>query len=408
MKINTAKIRVNSVMTKVTLIFMCALMAIALPLEMTKKASADVYDDQISALQEEIRIAQEQADLMAAQANTYQNAVNKIQNQINITQTQINISQAQYNKLIAEIANTESSIKDNQDAMGKTIADMYVDDNITPLEMLASSKSIGDYLDKQEYRASIRNQLTETIAKIKELKAQLEQQRADVETVLNKQKAERASLAAAQQEQQNLLAQTQGLEAAYQQLVSSARQKVEAVAAQQRAYYQSLINSGGDGSSGVEGSFEWVNWSGSQGCSGGYPSSAYGYYGGYWGCAYAKDNGVDSWQLFNRECVSYAAWAISERFGRYVSPFWGSGMAYEWPSSAVRYSGAVRVYNPQPGDAVVLPASDNFAPVGHLMVVESFDGTWIHVSQYNMYGDGQYSTMDIKNSGIILLRFPSA
>jgi hypothetical protein len=103
--------------------------------------------------------------------------------------------------------------------------------------------------------------------------------------------------------------------------------------------------------------------------------------------------------------VSYAAWALVNRFDKYVGAFGGQGSAYQWPNSSSVISHAVRVYEPQPGDAVVLPASGNFAPVGHLMIVESVDGGWMHVSQYNFYGTGEYSEMDVLNSGIILMRF---
>ncbi len=116
----------------------------------------------------------------------------------------------------------------------------------------------------------------------------------------------------------------------------------------------------------------------------------------------------DPWALLNRECVSYAAWRIDRVYGKKVTPFnWNGtphGYAYEWLDYA---KGAWRVDDPQPGDAVVLPPLGGFAPVGHLMVVESASGDWVHVSQYNFYGSGEYSTMDIKKSGVVFLRFPS-
>lgn len=406
MKRRIKKSASTSMITRFILVVLSILIAITVPMQLTKNASADMYDDQINILQQQIQAAQDEADRLAGQANTYRNAIVKLQNQIDITQAEIDVSQAQYEKLVAQIAETEKNIKNNKEALGETIADMYVDDAITPIEMLASSKSISDYIDKQEYRSSIRNQLTETIDKIKDLKAQLEKQKADVEVVLEKQKAQRASLATAQSEQQSLFDRTKGEEAAYQQLVNNTRQQVEAVAAQQRAYYQSLLNSGNDGSAGVVGDFEYTNWSGNQGCGGGYPWTDIGYYGDSWGCAYSLDDGIDDWQLYNRECVSYAAWAIENRFNKIVRPFSGQGMAYQWSYSAVAISNAVRVYNPQPGDAVVLPQISGFAPWGHLMVVESVNDGWIHISQFNYYGTGEYSTMDIRDSGVVFLRFP--
>jgi peptidoglycan hydrolase CwlO-like protein/surface antigen len=397
MKILKGKYKLKQYSTRTSLVLVALVAIIAVPIQVTQRAFADVYDDKIAALQEDIKKYNAQAEALAKEADTLENVVAKLQKQADALQSQINLSQAKYNKLVKQIKDTEKKIADNKEALGKTIADMYVDGKITPIEMLASSDSIGDYLDKQEYQSSIRNQLAATIDKVKALKTQLEKQKTDQKAILDKQKAQQKSLAANQYQQQSILNETRGQEAAYQQLVADNKTRLESVAAQQRAYYQSLLNSGGNGSSGVVGNFEYANWSGNSPCG----SDGYPYCG-------VQDSYSDPWALYNRECVSYAAWALSARFGRFVGSFNGSGNAYEWPTSAVIYSGAVRVYNPQPGDAVVLPAMAGFSPIGHLMIVESVNNNWVHVSQYNFYGTGEYSTMDIKNSGVIYLRFPQA
>ncbi len=272
---------------------------------------------------------------------------------------------------------------------------MYVDDTITPLELLASSNNIGDYVDKQTYREAIQSNITATIKDIDALQKKLQKSQDDVAKILEEQKAQKAQLAAKEAEQASLVEQTKGEEAAYQKLSSDASAQMASAAAQQRAYYESLRaqNGGGGVDSGTIGNFVYSNWSGNQGCGGdGYP------YCGY------QDSYSDPWDLYNRECVSYAAWRISEVYGKKVQEFNGAGNAYQWPSSA---RGAWRVYDPRPGDAVVLPIVYGLAPVGHLMVVESVSGSWVHVSQYNFYGTGEYSTMDIKTSGVIFLRFPN-
>lgn len=384
---------------KALLVVSVVIMAFATPLQLAGKAFADQYDDQINALQSQINAYNAQAKVLAGQVATLQGAVNQLQGQINATQAQIDLSQAQYDKLVGQIADTEKKIKDNQNALGDTIANLYVDQSVTPLELIANSKNISDFLDKQEYRNSIRDQLTATISQIKDLKTQLDKQKTDVADVLAKQNAQKASLDASRAQQQTLLNQTQGQEAAYQQLVSASQQKLNDAANAQKAYYQSLVSRGHNASSGVSGSFQWQNLTpnnGAGGCAGGYPYCQ------------SKDTVVDAWQLYNRECVSYVAWALSARFNKYVGSFNGQGNAQDWPYAAPAYSGAVRVYNPQPGDAVILPGGTSFSPIGHAMIVESVssDG-WIHVSQYNFFGTGEYSTMDIRNSGIILLRFQS-
>lgn len=370
-------------------------MAVSAPISLGSRVFADQYDDQIAALRAQMSQYQNQASALDAQADSYQAELDKITTEKNAILAQIDLSQQQYDQLQKQIADTTKQIADNKDALGQVIADMYVDDSISPLEMLASSKNIGDYVDKQEYRESMQSTLSTTIDQINALKKKLETSKQEVEKVLEEQKNQKAQLAAKEAEQQVLVDKTRGDEAAYQQLASDAAAQAESAAAQQRAYYASLrAQSGGSFDGGTVGSFTFANWSGNMGCGGdGYP---------YCG---TMDSYADPWQLYNRECVSYAAWKIDRVYGKNVQPFGGYGMAYQWGQGYAK--GAWRVTDPQAGDAVVLPVTPGFAPVGHLMVVESVSGDWVHVSQYNFFGTGEYSTMDIKKSGVIFLRFPN-
>ncbi len=393
---STTPVSSSSFAMKASLTALAVLMAVALPISAyVQVVHADEFDNRINQLQQQANQYQSRANDLRSQADTLQNALDGINNEIAGIQSQIAVNQTKHDQLVQQIADNEKKLKDNKDALGETIASLYVEGKTTPLEMLASSKTISDYVDKQEYQSSVRSQLTQTIAEINKLKVQLDNDRQAVEKVLAQLSAQNAELGAKQSQQQQLVNQTRGDEAAYQGLVNATKSQMQQISAQQQAYYQSLIRrSGNGGTAGVVGAFQYSNWSGNQGCSGGY---AY---------CQAQDSTVDPWGLYNRECVSYVAWALANRFGKYVGNFSGSGNAYEWPSSAPAYSGANRVYSPQRGDAVILPAMGGFAPIGHAMIVESVDGDTIHVSQYNFYGTGEYSTMDIKNSGIVLLRFP--
>lgn len=389
--------------TRGLLVLMALLIAIAVPTSMTPQVSADRFDDKINALQSQINDYKAQAGVLQTQIGSLQAAVNELEVQKSIIQTQINLNQAKFDQLQIKIKETELKIIENKDALGATLADMYVDNTISPLEMLASSKNIGDYVDKQSYQASVSDQLQKTITKINDLKTSLNKDKVAVESVLKQQELQRGALVANQAQQQNLLDQTKGQEAAYQSMIGAAQQKMSEASAQQAAYYQSILSSPGGGSAGVVGSFQYTNWSGNLGaCGGGY---GYSSVQGRNYCQFGHDAIIDEWALYNRECVSYVAWALQYRFGKQVNSFRGQGNAYQWVNSAPAYSGAYRVSSPQPGDVVVLPQSGAFAPIGHVMIVESVNGDWMHVSQYNFYGTGQYSTMDVKNSGVVLLRF---
>lgn len=352
---------------KLALVFASLLIAVAIPLQMTQQVSADKYDDQINALQRDIDSYNAQAATLATQAKTLQSAVAELQNQTNVIQAQIDISQAKYDKLVAQIAETEQKIKDNQDALGKTIADMYVDEKITPIEMLASSKNVGDYIDKQEYRSSVRDELSSTIKKIKDLKTQLVTQKADVGRVLSDQKNQHDAKAQKQAEQQNLLNETQGQESAYQQLTSKSNSEISQLRSQQAAEIAARARSNGGGYASSPGN----------GSNGGYPTA--------WNAA-PLDSYVDDWGMFTRECTSYAAFKVNQAYRN--MPYWGGiGNANQWPANA-RAVGIKTSSVPAAGTVGVISSGT----YGHVAWVESVnaDGT-INISHYNVNWSGNYS-----------------
>lgn len=383
----------HHVLRRTILAVIAGVMVFATPMAYISQVSADRWDDQLGPLQAQANQYQAQANELRAKADTLQNKLDQINAQKAALETQIAINQAKHEQLKADIAANEKKIADTQAALGHTLANLYVDAKVSPLEVLAGSDNISDFVDKQEYRSAVRDQLKGSIDTIKKLKQQLENDKKELEKILADLAGQNEQLGALQVEQQRLVDQTRGEEAAYQQLVASTKERMQSVQSQQQAYYASLS---GGGRAGVVGSFQYSGWSGNRGCGGGYPYCA------------PQDTQIDPWNLYNRECVSYVAWALEKRFGKSVAPFHGDGNAMDWPNSAARWSGAFRVSSPQPGDVVVLPASGGFAPIGHVMIVESVSGSSMFVSQYNFYGTGQYSTMTVQNSGVILMRFPNA
>jgi peptidoglycan hydrolase CwlO-like protein/surface antigen len=386
----------KGLVTRSTLVATVVLMVIAGPLSVQSSVYADQYDDQISALQAQINQAQTQADQLHTQAATLQDALNELASQQNTIQAQIDLSQAKLDQLQQQIVDTQQKITDNQAALGSTLADLYVGNTISPLEMLASSKNISDYVDKQTYQDSMSDSLTQTISTITTLKKSLNAQKVDVQNTLADQNAQKSSLVANENQQQQLLNQTQGQEAAYQQQVSSTQNQLAQVAAQQRAAIAALTDNGHN-TAGSVGSFQFRNFSGNQGaCGGGYPAQY---------CNAPLDSGADQWQLYNRECVSYAAWAAYYRFGKDVRGFQGQGFAWQWPSSAPSFMNADVDNTPTVGSIAITP-QESFTPEGHAMVVEAVLGDgWIHVSQYNFDGTGEYSTMDLKISSAVYVHF---
>lgn len=369
------------------LIIVCLVIAFAGIPMLDQPVSADQYDDKIKALQEDIAKYQSEQDKLAKQAVTLESTLAQLNSQAAAIQAQIDISQAKYNKLVLQIKETEKDIQDNKDALGVTIADLYVGDNITPIEMLASSQTISDYLDKQEYKNSVRDELTATISKVKELKKKLETQKKDVAKTLEDQKSQKATLVAKQNEQQNILDQTRGDEAKFQELIGDSEAEIAEAKAIQAAIRARLNNTGGylliD--SGLLSDYPWN----ASNC----PMWGFLSTGG------ADGNGGDGYGYGCRQCASYVAWRFAKETGIY--PSWGNAWQFTAGATSLGYQEGAA----QAGSIAVMdPATAGNVYYGHVAWVEtdpyvnSIGQTVIQVSQYNYdfgWGYGMYSRMEL-------------
>ncbi len=389
----------KGLVTRSTLVAAAALMAIAAPLSIVPQVYADPFDDQIRAIQREIDAYQSEAQKFRSQADSLQRQLDIITNEKAQIQAQVDLSQAKFDKLQIDIAKTEKDIQSNKDALGETIANIYVDDKISPLEMLASSKNIGDYVDKQEYRSSIRDSLTSTIDKIKQLKKELEAQKKETERILGDQTNARNALAAKEAEQQQLVNETRGQEAAYQGLAAQSNARKLEVQRQQQAAIEAAMRRAGGGSYNLlpgdpnKGGYRWDGacWVDSNAIShGGYiPIPA----GSIEGTVDPNQVGRDPLGYGCRQCVSYTAWKVLQKTGR-AFQYWGN--ANMWPSSA-RNNGFSTGSTPRVDSVGVISAGQ----YGHVVWVEAVngDGT-IDISQYNYLnaggsGWGHYSKMRV-------------
>lgn len=374
MKLRTTTPVSKSLLTRSVLVVATIIFAIATPIQISQSVSADKYDDQIAALQQAVSNYQAQADILNSQAATLQNALAQLANDKAALQAQIDVNQAKYNQLVAQIADTEKKIKDSQDALGTTIANLYVDSSVTPLELVASSKNISDFLDKQEYRNSVRDQLTSAIAQIKTLKAQLDQQKVDTQKVLADQQSAKNDLVTKENEQQNLLSKTNNSEAAYQSMISSSLSKIAAAKAAQAEMAARAKSTGGYSvvSSGSLSEYTalWAPNSCTMGGAGGWQS-----YGG------ADGNGGDGRGYGCRQCASYVAWKIATVTGKYYQ--WGNGGNFA--NAAIKAGYQDLGHNPDSGSIAVM-----WGDPGHVAWVEKVAGNQVLVSQYNWQINGQY------------------
>jgi len=348
---------------------------------------ADSYDQQIQALQNQKNANQALANQLAQQASSYQGAIDALQTQIDSLQQAIVASQQKSDALQAQINQAQVDLAHEKLVLGENIKTMYLEGKISTLEILASSRDLSEYINKQTYRNSVQNQVKTTLDKITALKAQMEKQQTELQTLIKQQQAQQSELADQQNQQSQLLSYTEGQKAAYDSQIKSANSQIVSLRAQQAAAIRAL--QGSNGTSAVGSPIVYNNLTGGVQCGGGYPY-----------CGYGLDQYVaDPWGLFlARECVHYVAWGLSAQ-GINVH-FNGNGNANQWAGAL---SGMATINNdPTGAQMVYLP----IAPLGHVaMIDQDYGNGWVHVSQYN-WQPGMYSTMDLKvTSNLLFFHF---
>lgn len=349
---------------------------VAAALVLAPAAHAASLQEQIDALNQAAAQQQSQAQNLRSQGDTLAGRLAQINAQIASIRNQLANSRAKQVKLTAQIAEAKAQLVIKKQILDESVRTIYQQSQVSALEMLASSKNFSEYVDKQMYQDRIKDHVQQSAEAVSKLKADLEKQQADLEIAIKQQSDLSQAVALQQAEAANLLAQTRGEEARYQQMAAANSAKSAELQRQQAAILAQQFKGG--------------NISGGSPCGGGYP---------YRWCSAPRDTLVDSWGMYNRECVSYTAFKVASS-GRYM-PYWGGrGNAKQWPDSA-RADGIPVDDKPRVGDVAISLAG----PYGHAMYVEAVNGGNITVSQYNFGFKGEYSTMTVSAGGLQFIHF---
>lgn len=334
---------------------------------------AATYQEQINQLRQQNSQAQGNLNALEVQEGSLSVQIANLQAEIASLEQQIRDSNAKREDVLRQIAEAEDRLAEQRRVLAQNIKRMYVEGDISTMEMLASSNNLSDFVDKQQYRESVQSKVTEILNNIKTLKAQLDAQRAEVERLLADQEGMKAQADVQRAEANRLLSLNQDQQAAVERDIRNNNAQISDLQRKQAQENRQGFVGG------------WTT-----GGTGGYP----------WVDAPFPNSMVDPWGMYKRQCVSYTAWKVANS-GRHM-PYWGGrGNAKQWDDNA-RAAGIPVDTNPRVGDVAV----SNAGTYGHVMYVEAVhgDGT-ITISQYNANWDGRYSTGRRSTAGLVFIHF---
>ncbi len=328
----------------------------------TPLVQADRFEEQIRAINEDTANRSQTRMQLGSEAASLTDAINKLQAEINDLQSKIAANQTKNEEVRLQIIAAEEELARQKKLLGENIKAMYLEGQITTLEMLASSKDLSEFVDKQQYRDAVKDKIKSTLDKVTALKAQLKTQKETLEKLIADQETMKQQVVVIQGEHHRILGMNQEQQAVLNAQISNNNRVVGELRKQQAIENARLFGGGAI-----------------------IKTSRCDIYPQGW-CMAPMDSIVDTWGMYNRECVSWTAYRVAAS-GRYM-PYWGGyGNANQWDDNAIA-EGIPVDRSPRVGDVAV----SNSGYYGHVMYVEAvFDDGTIAVSQFNHDWGGTYS-----------------
>jgi peptidoglycan hydrolase CwlO-like protein len=123
------------------------MLANASTLQVYARSVTDVQKD-IQAKQKSKESAAESAEGLGTVATGIEGEINDLATQIASIQSQIDINTSRSDDLTNQIEAAQKRVEEQKGLLSANIRSMYIEGDISPLEMIASSKNLGDFVDK--------------------------------------------------------------------------------------------------------------------------------------------------------------------------------------------------------------------------------------------------------------------
>ena len=220
----------------------CATFFPSVALAETTQEKLDAAQLSYEEAQAELDAIASEYEAIAAQASETQVKISEVSAQIDQTQADIDAKQEDIDAKQDEIDETQAQIERKQEILGNRMSSAYKSGPQSTIDLLLSSATFEELTSNIYYLDKVSESEREMIEEVKELKRQLEVQKAELEeqkAALEAQKAaleeQMADLQALQAQQQEELAQARAKQQETEALVSSLSAEVQELMAQRDA-----------------------------------------------------------------------------------------------------------------------------------------------------------------------------
>lgn len=297
-----------------------------------------------------------QKKTLANELAIFDNQIYAIQLQIDATQAEIDLTNKNIDETNVKISQAESDLKKQKEILSEYLKVMYIEGQSSTIELIASSNTFSEFVDRSEYLSTMQEKVKETADKIVAIKADLETKKKDLEVkkakaedLKNEQVAQRSGIDNQRYAKNQLLSETKGTESEYKKKLTSLAQKEAAVWAAYEAATRNATGSNGSSYHGGSGS-GYMIWPSSGSLTQGYGMTDFALSGAYNGKIH---NGLDISCGYACPIHAAASGVVMDEGYEANSGGWGNWIAIKHPNGLVTLYGHQSSFSVSPGQAVV-------------------------------------------------------
>lgn len=176
-------------------------------------------------LQKKIDSNNAKAEKLESEGNTLKDKISALDLEISKATTQIELTNNKINQLQKELDSTQKELDHQKELLKASMRALYKRGDASTVELIVGSDSFSEFMDEQEYLERLKLGIQESTDKVIALKQQIEAQANEQEELKQQQEAQRKSLYTTRGQRADLLAETQGKESQYRQVVAGLQEK---------------------------------------------------------------------------------------------------------------------------------------------------------------------------------------
>ena len=209
-------------------LLVAALVLIATP---ALAATESQLRQQANELGQQVNEGEGELARLQQKTSTLEGKLAQLESEVAGLQAEIDQTTAKIAETEAKLAETEAELQRQEEIMNASIRMLYKRGRISTVELLAASENFTDFVNQQEYVERIKIRVHEAAEKVKQLKEELEDQKAELDELLATQTGKKRLLDAKRDEQAQLVSQARSAEFSYESYLDNLRdQQAEAEA----------------------------------------------------------------------------------------------------------------------------------------------------------------------------------